>query len=131
MSAGDSGPRRCGLRPCTGDRGSGTLWVASMVVILSVASVTVVLLGVAQTARHRANSAADLAALAAAQVLMDETGTPCEVASGNATANGARLTSCAVDGEIVTVSVGVDVRLGRFGLGAATATARAGPADLP
>ena len=112
------------------DRGSGTIWIAAMAAILCVVASTVMLLGLAQTARHKANSAADLAALAAAQVLVDGTGSPCAVASGTAATNGARLASCAVAGEIVSVSISVDVRLGRFGLGTATATARAGPVDL-
>lgn len=101
-----------------------------MAVVLCVVALAVMLLGLAQSARHKANSAADLAALAAAQVLVDGTGPPCDVASSNAGANGARIAVCAVDGEVVTVSVIVDVHLGRFGLGAATATARAGPVDL-
>jgi len=101
-----------------------------MAVILSVVSVAVVLLAVAQAARHRADSAADLAALAAAQALVDGTEVPCEAAGGNAAVNGAQLASCVIDGEVVTVSVSIDVRLGRFGLGEATATARAGPVDL-
>lgn len=114
----------------TTDRGSGTIWVVAMAMVLCVVALSVMLLGLAQTARHKANSAADLAALAAAQVLVDGTGSPCDVASDNAAANGARLASCAVDGEIVSVSVSVEVHLGRFGLGTATATARAGPVEL-
>ncbi|WP_106348191.1 Rv3654c family TadE-like protein [Antricoccus suffuscus] len=112
------------------ERGSGTIWVVAMAMVLCVVALSVMLLGLAQTARHKANSAADLAALAAAQVLIDGTGSPCDVASGNAAANGARITSCAVDGEVVLIAVSVDVHLGRFGLGTATATARAGPVDL-
>ncbi len=123
---------RCPLRDGlpAADRGSGTIWIGATAVVLCVATLTVMLLGLAQTARHKANSAADLAALAAAQVLVNEAGSPCDVASGNAIANGARLVFCAVHGEIVSVSVSVDVHFGRFGLGTATATARAGPVDL-
>ena len=118
--------RRRSLRE---DRGSGTLWMAAVAVILSLMASTVVLLGLAQTARHKANAAADLAALAAAQVLLDGTGSACDEAVQNASANGARLTGCSVDGEIVSVSVSVGVRLGRFGIGHAEASARAGPID--
>lgn len=116
--------------PLTAERGSGTIWIAAMAMTLCVVAVAVVLLGLAQTARHKANTAADLAALAAAQVLEDGTGSPCDIASSNAAANGARLAACAIDGEIVSVSVSIDVQLGRLGLGTATATARAGPVDL-
>ena len=118
--------RRRSLRE---DRGSGTLWMAAVAVILSLMASTVVLLGLAQTARHKANAAADLAALAAAQVLLDGTESACDEAVQNASANGARLTGCSVDGEIVSVSVSVGVRLGRFRIGQAEASARAGPVD--
>lgn len=85
------------------------------------------IVAIAQMARHRANAAADLAALAAAQVLLDGTADPCAEAQQKVNANGAELTSCTVDGENVTVTVSVAVNLGRWGLGHAKAAARAGP----
>ena len=77
-------------------------------------------LGTVAVARHRAASAADLAALAAAQHLRD--GTPCAAAARLAAAQSAVLTGCRVDTGSVTVEVGV--RVGA--LGTARARARAG-----
>ncbi len=51
-------------------------------------------------------SAADAAALAAADTVVGvHPGFPCEVASTVASANGATVTSCEVDGLVVTVGV--------------------------
>ena len=61
----------------------------------------------AMVASHRtAQAAADLAALSGATSLADG-GDPCAEATAVATANGARLTSCAVDDRDVRVAVEV------------------------
>ena len=97
--------------------------------------VAIALLGRAQCARSTAQTAADLAALAAAQDVRDASGgqveagtgvrgAPCAVARQIASANGSSLTGCwLLDGGVVRVTT---LRPG--GLGAATASARAGPA---
>lgn len=85
---------------------------------------------VARAARHKADAAADFAALAAAVVLMAGSADPCGQAAVTANANGAELQSCAVNGESVSVAVTVRVALARWGIGTAQARARAGPADL-
>jgi secretion/DNA translocation related TadE-like protein len=61
-------------------------------------------------ARSNVASAADAAALAAADARVGvTTGFPCERAAEVAAANGATLTECEVDGLIATVSVGVTI----------------------
>ncbi|MEO6958286.1 MAG: Rv3654c family TadE-like protein [Antricoccus sp.] len=111
------------------DRGSGTIWAGAVVMVICAIGSMILLVAIAQMARHRANAAADLAALAAAQVLLDGTADPCVEAAQKASVNDAELASCEVDGEKVTVVVSVAVRLGRWGLGHAKAAARAGPVD--
>lgn len=76
-------------------------------------------------ARHRAQAAADLAALAAAQGIAAGGPAACGWAQNVAEAMGARLRGCRVAGLDVTVSVSVDTGL-RLG-GQAEAAARAGP----
>jgi secretion/DNA translocation related TadE-like protein len=78
-------------------------------------------------AHRRAQAAADLAALGGAQILRNG-GDPCSQAAALATANGAALTSCAVQGSAVLVQVRV---AGPRWLGRhddLSAQARAGPA---
>ena len=110
-----------------GDRGSATVWVLALSGVLAVVGLAAVLVGAAVVARHRASSAADLSALAAAGRAVaggDACGTAAEIAGANA----AELTHCAVDaGAVVTVEVSVTARLGRLGAFSATARARAGP----
>jgi secretion/DNA translocation related TadE-like protein len=90
--------------------------VVSVALALSVATA-------AFAARQRIVAAADAAALAAADVRLGVVaGDPCTVAERAARANGARLTSCALQGAIATVEasgelLGVPVRI----------TSRAGP----
>ena len=91
---------------------------------------SLVLVGTAVVARHRATTAAELAALAAASAALTGSGEPCEVAERVVRAQGdtsMRLASCRPDGEFVDVEVSVPVRLGRFGIRTASARARAGP----
>jgi secretion/DNA translocation related TadE-like protein len=84
------------------------------------------MLASAQTARGRAQSAADLAALAAAaRVLPLGGGDPCGIAAQAATRNGGRLSACEDQGGgVVRVRVVVPTRVGL-----ASAEARAGPAS--
>lgn len=85
--------------------------------------------GVAVVARHRAQAAADLAALAAASRLAHGGEAACAQAAAVATAMRADLGSCDVENLDVVVAVDVTVALGRFGVGPARAVARAGPAE--
>jgi secretion/DNA translocation related TadE-like protein len=88
-------------------------------------------LGAVAVTRHRAASAADLAALAAADVALQGPEVACAAAARAAQRGATALTACRLDGDIVEVVVvlrpgGV---LGR--LGEARAVARAGPTVTP
>ena len=108
------------------DRGSATVLAVAAVAVLLLVLATALAVVVAVSARHRAQTAADLSALAAAGAAGRPVGPadPCTVAGRWAADNGAGLTSCtlALDGT-VDISVAVAVPL----LGATvTARARAG-----
>jgi secretion/DNA translocation related TadE-like protein len=97
-----------------------------MALILAVVGAAMVV-GSAVIARHRAQSAADLAALAAAGTLAAGRSTACQWAVSVADQTNARVTGCRVESLDVVVTVDVDAALGRWGLGTARAEARAGP----
>lgn len=110
------------------ERGSATVWVLALSGVLAVVGLAVVLLAAAVVARHRAGSAADLAALAAAGRAVRGDPDPCVAAGEIAAANGASLDECVVeDRAVVRVRVSVPVELGPVGERRATARARAGP----
>lgn len=109
------------------DEGSGTVLVLAVVGLVLTLTVAVAALLQAAAARHRAQAAADLAALAAAQDLMDGRATPCESAQRVVRENGAELVSCDGTGQEATVVTRVDVDGFLTHLGPATAKAHAGP----
>ncbi|NDU77948.1 hypothetical protein GWI34_35860, partial [Actinomadura sp. DSM 109109] len=80
-------------------------------------------------ARHRGNAAADMAALAGAARVSHGGGVACARAREVAAGSGARVVRCRVRGEIVDVSVAVDVPM-PMGLKGRriVSRARAGPA---
>lgn len=100
-----------------------------MIGVLMAITVGAGYLGAAVVARHRAQSAADLAALAAAGRLADGVEVACGRAVMVATAMRATVAGCDVHGLDVVVAVTVPVDLGRFGGGSAHAVARAGPVE--
>jgi secretion/DNA translocation related TadE-like protein len=110
----------------TDERGAAsvlTLALAGVLVLVGAALSVVAALVV----DHRAaQSAADLAALAAAQRVADG-GDPCAAAAGVAAANGAVLTSCAVQGREVRLRVLVEGPRWLGQRGDLEAEARAGP----
>ncbi len=87
-----------------------------------------VYVGSAVIARHRAQAAADLAALAAAVHLADGTDAACTQASAVARAMHTAVTLCVVEDLDVVVTADAPVSFGRLGVGPARAAARAGPA---
>jgi secretion/DNA translocation related TadE-like protein len=99
-----------------------------MAVVLAI-TIGGVYIGSAVIARHRAQAAADLAALAAAVHLADGADAACMQASTVAKAMRAGITQCTVDKLDVVVTVDVKAVLGRLGVGPARAFARAGPDD--
>ncbi|HEX6755801.1 MAG TPA: Rv3654c family TadE-like protein [Mycobacteriales bacterium] len=111
------------------ERGSVTVWVAGLLVLIGLVTLVGVVRGTAVVGRHGAEVAADLAALAGATALSASEPDACAQAAAYAARNGARLTGCVVDGDDVEVEVSRPVRFGRLGARLASARARAGPVD--
>jgi secretion/DNA translocation related TadE-like protein len=108
-----------------GERGAVTLFAVSCLALLLLLGAALGVVTAMVRAHRIAQSAADLAALAAAGAV--GRGDPCAAGATVATANGARLESCTVAGRDVTVRVTVS---GPRWLGQEadlTADARAGP----
>ena len=95
-----------------------------MVAVLLVATLGGLYLGAVVVARHRAQAAADLAALAAAAVLPAGADAACARAGAVAHAMRAGRVGCVVDELDVVVTI--EAAVGRWGT--ARAAARAGPA---
>src|SRR3954470_17032148 len=121
--------RRPSPRPnlAKAERGSASLVAVAMMAVLFAITTGGVYVGSAVIARHRAQAAADLAALAAAVHLAD--GTACTQASAVARAMRTAVTQCVVEDLDVIVTVDAPLAVGRMGVGPARAAARAGPAD--
>jgi secretion/DNA translocation related TadE-like protein len=106
------------------DRGFATIWTAWVVAALGL--LVAMLMGVAAVvlARHRADSAADLAALAAAAYGPWGEEYACGLARWVSEQMEVQLVDCRLSGWVVRVEVVAAVN----GLGDVTARARAGPA---
>lgn len=106
----------------------GVATVLACICGLALVAVTtlVIQLGAAVVARHRAESAADLGALAGAGVVLDGAAAACAEAARLVAANAASLDDCTVEGADVVVMVSVAVRVGPL-RGTAAGRARAGP----
>jgi secretion/DNA translocation related TadE-like protein len=113
------------------DRGAAVVWVLVCGAVLMVFALAIAARTVAVFARHRVETAADLAALAAA-ARIGVGGDPCASAAEIAARNRASLAACAVavdpGGRSGTVRIRVveHVRLPLVGTRDVTATARAG-----
>lgn len=119
-----------------GDDGMATALVLGLSAVLGVVVLVVGLLGAVVVARHRAASAADLAALAAASRLLDGAGAACAAARDTAAPAGADVASCRLDGDTVVVTATVPAPAALRALGLAgdlllRSTARAGPVAGP
>src|SRR5207302_2025349 len=106
-----------------GETGSATVYVLALAMVLAAAAYAVALTGEARVGRSRAESAADLAALAAAQAVAHGASHPCTAAVRIATAHRASLTSCTVAGGDVDVTVAVALTGVLTRMGPATARA--------
>jgi secretion/DNA translocation related TadE-like protein len=117
----------CGER--LSDRGSATVWTTSGIAVVTVVAVGLLWLVAAVVTRHRAESAADLAALAAASVAVDGEQKACGQARWVAENMGVALLSCRLSGwdALVEVAAAPPEPLGV--LGSAAARARAGPVE--
>lgn len=110
------------------DRGSATILALAIVLVAGFLATATTGLATAVLARHRAQAAADLGALAGADVLLGRApGPACEAAAQVVRANGAALRGCEVRGLDVLVSTLVRPPAPVGQLGAARARARAGP----
>lgn len=113
------------------DRGSASIWVVACCALLLAVAFANTLRTAAVVARHRAESAADLAALAAAGQIGVSQGV-CRAAARIAAANGATVQRCvpslAPGGRsgTVVVRLSVRVRLPVVGAKEVVASARAG-----
>ncbi|WP_084701094.1 Rv3654c family TadE-like protein [Streptacidiphilus anmyonensis] len=126
--------RRSGGR--SRDAGAATIWLVALLGLVGLAATAALGVAGAVAARHRAESAADLAALAAAGRLLLDPGEACAEAAAIASAQGATLHSCAIRADALEDSVLVEVSvpspIGLIpGLPPARARARAGPVTAP
>src|SRR3954453_11579480 len=121
----------CGSRSpvVSRDRGSATVWLAGLTALIGLVTVAALVHGSAVIARHRAATAADLAAVAAAVRVPDGIQAACDAARTIAARNGGSLIGCVVSGDDVEVEVTRALVLGNLGSWAASARARAGPVD--
>ncbi|NMO02768.1 flp pilus-assembly TadE/G-like family protein [Gordonia sp. TBRC 11910] len=112
------------------ERGAATVLAAWVIGVLVVIVVLMLYVGAAIVARHRAQSTADLAALAGAIAHLsgDDACARVDVLAQRQQVR-AEVTGCHVVDDDVTVTVAVGIDLGHWGIRAATATARAGPVD--
>ncbi|WP_067703898.1 Rv3654c family TadE-like protein [Nocardia jejuensis] len=110
---------------------SGGVTVTACLALLALVAVTVLMaqLGVAVVGRHRAQAAADLAALAAAGGLVAGTQLACARAEEIASRMGAQVLTCVPVDWDVTVTVRVRMPPGPLGSRELHARARAGPVE--
>jgi secretion/DNA translocation related TadE-like protein len=109
------------------EHGSASLVAVAMMVVLLAVTIGGVCVGSAVIARHRAQAAADLAALAGAGQLADGTAAACTRAAAVALGMNVDVTECVVEDLDVVVTVDATVAFGHLGTDRARATARAGP----
>lgn len=94
------------------DAGAATVWVLALAMVLWVAAAGAAATAAAISDRHRAATAADLAALAGARALATQGASSsadiaCAMVRSIAAANHAAVTSCATSGAVVDVVVAV------------------------
>lgn len=112
-------------------RGSATIWTIGLMALVFAVAAAVVFAGMARVVRHRAQSAADLSALAAARLALADPRRSCVRASSLAADNEARVTRCSLgDGGIADIEVSMEVSLPLKGPVAIIARARAGPVHI-
>jgi secretion/DNA translocation related TadE-like protein len=117
--------RRAGWRH-ESDRGSVSIWTLAVGLLVAFMGFTSVAVGQAVVATHRAQSAADLGAIAGAEFAAFGRDMACARAAQIVTANGATITSCVMDGLDIIVTARVDVSAGPVH-GVTSASADAGP----
>jgi secretion/DNA translocation related TadE-like protein len=109
------------------EAGSASLIAAAMCAVLLAITVGGAQVGAAVVARHQAQAAADLAALAGAASVPAGKEQACARAAALAQAMRTVAVACAVDGLDLVVTVEAALALRLIGAGDARAVARAGP----
>ncbi|WP_371781425.1 Rv3654c family TadE-like protein [Streptosporangium subroseum] len=113
------------------ERGSATIWMVGLMALTFAVAAAVTFAGMARVARHRAQSAADLSALAAARLAFADPNRGCAEASSLAVGNGAKVTRCSIDGDgIADIQVALRLLLPVAGGVTVMAGARAGPVHI-
>ncbi|NBE99907.1 hypothetical protein FE391_26440 [Nonomuraea sp. KC401] len=98
--------------------------------LLMAVATAVATVGSVRVAGHRVSSAADLSALAAAEMALTDPEGACLRASAIAARNGAKLTRCEIRDEIADVWTTVSISLPIAGTRTLTGRSRAGPATV-
>src|SRR5690606_26794558 len=93
--------------PESTERGSATVWAVALMALLMAVAVVFTYAGLARVARHRAQSAADLSALAAARLALEGEERACSVARSLARMNRSILDHCSVRESVAEVEVTV------------------------
>ena len=109
------------------ERGSGSVLMLAAALLLLFGGLAAALWTAVSTGHHRAASAADLAALSAAQALQAGDSEPCRTATRIAATQQATIIRCDVRGDTVQVLAGVRLELGVLGRPVVESSARAGP----
>lgn len=117
-----------GVRRERGERGAVTVLAVAMLGLLLLVTAAFGVVEAMVAAHRRAQSAADLAALAGAQAVQ-RSGDACAAASSVTVANGATLDGCQVEGRVVVVIARVAGPRWLGARGDLSARARAGPRD--
>ncbi|MEV8376842.1 Rv3654c family TadE-like protein [Kribbella sp. NPDC056861] len=116
-------------RASASDLGSASLLAIGVAFVLLGGCLAGVLWAAISIAHHRADAAADLTALTAAQSLQTGSSTPCAAAEEIAKAHQVELHDCQQQGETISVVVAVKLDLGAIGTPVLTGQARAGPIE--
>lgn len=111
------------------EQGSASIWAACGVAVILLLLGLIVAIGSAAQTRHRAESAADLAALAAAAHLTSGEQQACAHAGWVAQNMDVELVGCRLSGWQAEVELTARPSDLLLGFGAATARARAGPVE--
>jgi secretion/DNA translocation related TadE-like protein len=110
-----------------GDRGFATVWVVTAMAIVIAAAGVAISVGAVTLERHRAGAAADAVALAVALRAIDGPSEACAAGTVLGHLDGATVTRCELRGADAEIAVVVRLPGPLAGLGAATASAKAGP----
>ncbi|MGY1941149.1 MULTISPECIES: Rv3654c family TadE-like protein [Nocardia] len=119
----------CGGRRVCSEDGLATVFGCLALVALIGATLLIAQVGFVVVARHRAQAAADLAALAAAGALVEGVDPACDEAEELARRMGTRIRACGATEWDVTVTVERNVPIGLYGDRIVRASARAGPVE--